>query len=465
MNRRTLASLGALAAALLTGGCLTTRPTADQTHQSAVDLYDEGLALERQGRWREAAGAFERSLAIADTPAAHYHLGRSLMQLGELDSAENHLERALELSPSYGQASNTLLQLQEVRRTGEAPVEVSEATPEAQSDLDAILTPHELPSPRGAAPPAPDLIVEAPSLDEIASRQEGAGEAPNFVAGARASEEVDDAEAEALIREAEAAARVEAPEVPMEPAGPTAPDRVAGELRTGTGAAPGEMPSLQETRQLLFPHLHVDPSAPSGAQRLAETQLRSPEFHLAQATAFENEQDYVNALREYRIAFNLDSTQTNAVLAMARIHGLLGHEQEALAAFERALEVAPGDPEVPFQLGNHFFRRGEHARAVTQFERAIAINPNHKNAHNNLGAALRELGRFDEAIGHLNEALRIDPAYAPPHRNLGNIYADQGRNAEALRAYQEYIRLGGQASDEVQDQMRELRARTGTPGP
>jgi tetratricopeptide (TPR) repeat protein len=222
-------------------------------------------------------------------------------------------------------------------------------------------------------------------------------------------------------------------------------------------------PDLDEVRALLFPALHGDPTASTGGQRLRETSLETPEFHMAQAAAFERTQDYVSALRECRAAFQLDQTRIEPLLTMGRLHAHLGHSEEAMRAYERAMEVAPTEPEVPFQLGNHFFRQGESERAVTFYEQCLRLDPEHKSALNNLGASLRELGRHEEALTALRSAVSLDPAYAPPHRNMGNVYADLGRDREALESYRQYVRLSGSDSGEVASWIRDLEQRLGAP--
>jgi tetratricopeptide (TPR) repeat protein len=419
----------ALAATLLTGCLLRGQPTVAERHHTAVDLCSEAIALEDEGRWREAIVLLEQSIALTPTPAAHCHLGRCQMELGDLTSAENHLRRALELSPSYALAENSLAQI-EAMRQGPRPRVPAPVEPEpiAVAPDTAPLPPEPVVSPPVVVPPP---AVEPPAVASVPEPEPEPEPAP--------------------------VAEVEPEVTSPSPAPPSpAPPRV----ESPPSSVP---PDLDEVRVLLFPALHGDSAAPTGGQRLRQTRLESPEFHLAQAAAFEHDQDYVSALREYRAAFQRDPARIEALLSIGRLHAHLGHGEEAMRTYEHALEVAPTDPEVPFQLGNHFFRQGEPERAVVFYEQCQRLNPEHKSALNNLGAALRELGRHEEALDVLRSAVTLDPGYAPPHRNLGNVYADMGRDREALEAYRQYVRLSGSDSGEVASWIRDLEQRLGTP--
>ena len=64
----------------------------------------------------------------------------------------------------------------------------------------------------------------------------------------------------------------------------------------------------------------------------------------------------------------------------------LGKKREALAMFDRLLQVAPDDAEAHFNRGFLLQELNDHAGAMAAFERAIALNPDHDRAHYGLGA-------------------------------------------------------------------------------
>src|SRR5208283_3980359 len=59
-------------------------------------------------------------------------------------------------------------------------------------------------------------------------------------------------------------------------------------------------------------------------------------------------------------------------------------------------------------LGRSFFQKRQLDEAVAQFQKALEINPNYAEAYNNLGIALFRKGQLDEAIAHYQKALEIN---------------------------------------------------------
>ena len=56
------------------------------------------------------------------------------------------------------------------------------------------------------------------------------------------------------------------------------------------------------------------------------------------------------------------------------------HQQKAIAAFEKALEIDPQVPNVAYNLGLIYRDRQEYDQALTWFRRALETNPNDKDA-------------------------------------------------------------------------------------
>ena len=82
---------------------------------------------------------------------------------------------------------------------------------------------------------------------------------------------------------------------------------------------------------------------------------------------------------------------------------------EAQAAYQRALQVDPEFAEARVNLGVILKGKGNLAEAERELRRALDVNPNMFEAHYNLANALAAQGRIDEAIRSLSAALHIRP--------------------------------------------------------
>ena len=66
------------------------------------------------------------------------------------------------------------------------------------------------------------------------------------------------------------------------------------------------------------------------------------------------------------------------------------------------------------KLGLALVGRGQLEAAIAHYQKALEISPGNVEVHNNLSVALASRGRLDEAIMHCREALRIAPALPKP---------------------------------------------------
>ena len=63
--------------------------------------------------------------------------------------------------------------------------------------------------------------------------------------------------------------------------------------------------------------------------------------------------------------------------------------------------------------------------AIAQYEKALELEPNHPAIHRNLGLLLAHLGRFDEAEAHLRATLQIVPNEPTAQETLKEIEAQR----------------------------------------
>lgn len=123
----------------------------------------------------------------------------------------------------------------------------------------------------------------------------------------------------------------------------------------------------------------------------------------------------------------------------------------------------PG-PQVNLAIVYRHERRPDEARAA--LDRALAIAPGHAAANNELGIVLRESGKFEEAEHAYRRALETDPGYALAHYNLGvllDVYLRRG--AEAIEHYEAYQGSLSEPNKTVAGWIIDLRRRFGGGAP
>ena len=118
---------------------------------------------------------------------------------------------------------------------------------------------------------------------------------------------------------------------------------------------------------------------------------------------------------------------------------------EALAAYERVLELDPNRADAHVNLGRQLHLAGERGRAEPHYREAVRLDPDDPTPHFNLGVLLEELGKRDEAVLAYRQAIFRDPDFADAHCNLGLLLESIGRRQEAVRHLMAARKLSGPA--------------------
>ncbi|MFC2011271.1 tetratricopeptide repeat protein [Chloroflexota bacterium] len=115
--------------------------------------------------------------------------------------------------------------------------------------------------------------------------------------------------------------------------------------------------------------------------------------------------------------------------------------EEALKAYNKAIELDPQYVLAWNNKGNTLGELGRHEEALEAYNKAIEIDPKDALAWNNRGVTLYKLEKYQEALEAYNKAIEIDPLYAKAWYNKGNILYKLKKYQEALEAYNKAIEI------------------------
>ncbi len=120
-----------------------------------------------------------------------------------------------------------------------------------------------------------------------------------------------------------------------------------------------------------------------------------------------------------------------------------GRMPDAIAEYQRAVEIYPNYAEAHNNLGALLLQSGRTTEAVAEYQAAVHIDPDYPDAHSNLGSALSRIpGRLPDATAELETAVRLDPENARRRAALGNVLLQTpGRMFQAIGQLEAAIKL------------------------
>jgi Flp pilus assembly protein TadD len=119
-------------------------------------------------------------------------------------------------------------------------------------------------------------------------------------------------------------------------------------------------------------------------------------------------------------------------------HAQAGEFQEAIAAYQSALELRPDYVSAMSNLGVAYYNNGQLEEAVAVYQKALEIAPEDAAAHSNLAAAYVQLGQLQEALAAYTRAVELEPALSQAYFGLGVVYMQMGQTEDAIQAFESF---------------------------
>jgi len=142
-----------------------------------------------------------------------------------------------------------------------------------------------------------------------------------------------------------------------------------------------------------------------------------------------------DALAAYRKAAELTPKDPEPHLSAGLLHERQKEFSDAEAEYKQALALDARSAEAAIGLTNIYMKSGRLGEAEPLLHRLAAGRPDDAGLHLQLGRVLAAQGKKDDAIAELQTALKLAPADAEAQRDLADLYAIAGKNDLAEAAY------------------------------
>jgi tetratricopeptide (TPR) repeat protein len=185
--------------------------------------------------------------------------------------------------------------------------------------------------------------------------------------------------------------------------------------------------------------------AEASARKVIAQNAKSPWGYYALAEALEARRQYQSVIDELApvVAQNRGSSADSGFDVSLLLPHLgfayqeVGQGDKAIAAFEDARKLAPGDPAVAGYLIEANIAAKKYAAAVDAAKSALAQHPNDLRLTRLQAQALRYSGKADQGIALMEEALTHHADDPVAYISLAQAYSDAERGVQAVKVLQD----------------------------
>ncbi|HFD38813.1 MAG TPA: tetratricopeptide repeat protein [Anaerolineae bacterium] len=180
-------------------------------------------------------------------------------------------------------------------------------------------------------------------------------------------------------------------------------------------------------------------------------------YHLALAQAYQERGQRELALEALARAEAEKPDTPQLLEEIIRLYETADQPDRAIAAGERAVQIAPEEAALHARLGALYRQQGRMDQALHAFQKALALDDQNPTAM--IGYArikLEEEGATAEVMGLVEDLIEKQPTNAVGSLLLADLYLRQKRTAQARKFYEHACRLSSPDSEVGREALRKL---------
>lgn len=182
--------------------------------------------------------------------------------------------------------------------------------------------------------------------------------------------------------------------------------------------------------------IQLDPSYPEPFKALGDLFLSAPRRLFDQA------------VEAYEKALELRPFYADAYVGLGDARAAKGSVDEAVTAYQQALEYDPTNPKVYLSLGKlYYLEKGLYYEAVTAYKQAIDLDSEFVDARMGLGELYEDKGLYEDALAQYGKVIELAPGHTGALYNRALVYekVDPG---QAIAQWEHYIAVASHLPSE-----------------
>jgi tetratricopeptide (TPR) repeat protein len=189
-----------------------------------------------------------------------------------------------------------------------------------------------------------------------------------------------------------------------------------------------------------------------------QPQKAEDQFRIAQSIEPDSEDVVLNLARLYAESGDIghaakvleavpESDRTSKMeFALGAAYDQLKRPKDAIAAYERAVDIEPGDPRTMGALAQALLNDDQLDEALKQYQDMAEADPDNSSTLIHIAEIQRRQGKYEDALATIRKALKKDPTSLEAGYNEGLLLDVLGRYDESAQAYEHMVDLTSHAN-------------------
>jgi tetratricopeptide (TPR) repeat protein len=215
---------------------------------------------------------------------------------------------------------------------------------------------------------------------------------------------------------------------------------------------------------LVYTEMEIPAFAESSYEQALRLFPNSPQVYSLLADTYTAQDDLQSAVGVLERAVDQAPREVDLRFDLGDLLLELGDDDEALEHYRKVVETFPKVPEYRIELGSALLRAEEQGAAREEFQRAARLDPLSPEIYQDIAEANKEAGQFKAAAASYQETLRLDPGnqwfiVLQMGRAYYNLADPDKKDDKYFELAEEHLRMAAEPQDgKAQDgQSKQLR--------